>query len=363
MYVYKWKANMLDLDISGQLKKSDVDKNSRKELEILKRKMAKIWKVVLAKFNVDYYDQGNLVITSCPVHNGSYKSSFNLNINEYSDFFGTWFCNSHKCHERYGRDMVGLTLGLLNRDSPTTFLEAVTYCQELTNDMKIDINYIETDNIIKFFSKERREDKKMYSRKAARSRLIIPAEYYIKERGFSPEVLDSFDVGFCPHEDSQMYNRVVFPVYDETGEWMVGCCGRRIDSGPDKWINSKGFSKSSHLYGYNKAIKRAKEVGALILVEGQGDVIRMHEAGISNTVGIFGSSLSDTQEFIIQKTGVLNIILAMDNDTVGQAAYIEIHNRLKDLFNVHKLELTEKDIGDMSILEVNNLKRQISRFV
>lgn len=325
--------------------------------------MAKIWRVLLAEFNVDYYEQGDLIITSCPVHQGTYKSSFNLNINEDSDYFGSWFCNSNGCHNRFGKDMIGLTMGLLNTRDTHSFNDAIKFCEDLTKNVDINYEYKKIDNVTNFFGSSRKETKHFMSREQVRSKLLIPAKYYIDQRNFSASILDEFDVGYCNRPDSQMYRRVVFPVYNETGEWMVGCCGRRLSDGPNKWINSKGFSKSSHLYAYHRAIKRAKEVGALILVEGQGDTIRMHEAGILNTVGIFGASLSDSQEFLIQRSGVMNIILAMDSDEVGQLAFAKIRDRLKDLFNVYKLELPAKDIGDMSVDEVCNLKKQISKFI
>lgn len=320
---------------------------------------------VFAEFGVtNYSHQGDLVITSCPVHLGSYQSAFNLNTEETSEWFGNWFCNSHKCHLTYGRDMIGLVLGLMKRDSPeATFLDAMKFCEKLTRNVTIDYEYRKLDAVTNFFSKQKAADKTFLTREQVRSRLHIPSTYYIEKRGFSPEILDSFDVGYCDRKDSPMYNRIVFPVYDEQGQYMIGCVGRRIDDGPNKWINSKGFSKSSHLYGYNKAIKRAKEVGAIILVEGQGDTIRMHEAGISNTVGIFGASLSDAQEFLIQKTGVMNVVVAMDSDGPGQAAYESIYDRLRLLFNVIKLDIPKKDIGDMTVDEVQLLKQSIRKYV
>lgn len=332
---------------------------------MLKRKTAKLWREVLAEFGVDNYStQGDLIITSCPVHLGSYQSAFNLNTEESSEWFGSWFCNSHKCHLTYGRDMVGLVLGLIRRDNPdATFIDAVKFCERLTKDVKIDYEYKKFDAVTNFFTKQKVNDKVLLTRDQVRSKLEIPATYYITERKFSPEILDSFDVGYCSRSDSQMCGRVVFPVYDETGNYMIGCIGRRLDDGPNKWINSKGFSKSSHLYGYNKAIKRAREVGAIVLVEGQGDTIRMHEAGMANTVGIFGASLSDAQEFLIQKTGVMNVVVAMDSDGPGQLAYESIHERLRLLFNVIKLDTPKKDIGEMTVGEVQQLRQNIRKYV
>ena len=95
-------------------------------------------------------------------------------------------------------------------------------------------------------------------------------------------------------------------------------------------------------------------------MEGQGDVIRLWESGIRNVVGMFGSKLSDSQEFLIQKTGASNIIIMSDNDYAGDNCYKDIHDRLRYLFNIQKVYIPKKDIGDMTISEINNtIKNQI----
>lgn len=325
-------------------------------------KMATKWKILIESFGVDYFYLGDLIVCNCPIHHGDNQSAFNLNVNENSEYFGRWFCNTRKCHEEFGGDMFGLAKAILSKDKDVSFREVIDFCEDFVKDVKVDFSVSETDNVINFFSKSEKNTKNTVTREVVRSKLIIPAEYYIG-RGFSPNILNEFDVGLCVREDAPMYNRVVFPVYSEDGKYLIGCTGRRIDDGPNKWINSKGFKKSCYLYGYHKAIKRAREVGSLILVEGQGDVLRMHEAGIINTVGIFGSSLSDSQEFLLQKTGVMNIVLAMDNDEAGQEAFIKIKERLSTFFNVYKLQIESKDIGDMLVSEVIKLKTQIGNFI
>jgi DNA primase len=84
------------------------------------------------------------------------------------------------------------------------------------------------------------------------------------------------------------------------------------------------------------------------------------EAGIYNAVGIFGSKVSDSQEFLIQKTGVANIVIMTDNDDAGHACAKDVEERLQYLFNVQKANIPAKDIGDMTIQEINdNIKPQI----
>jgi DNA primase len=91
------------------------------------------------------------------------------------------------------------------------------------------------------------------------------------------------------------------------------------------------------------------------LVEGQGDVIRLHEAGVRNAVGIFGSHLSDSQVFLLQKSGALNIIVMTDNDEAGEKCRLETKEKLKYSFNIFDVITPTNDIGDMSVGEINEI--------
>jgi 5S rRNA maturation endonuclease (ribonuclease M5) len=318
----------------------------------------------------DYYESNNLLISSCPIHDGDNLTAFNINIDEYNEeHYGKWFCNTKGCHnDKAGKDILSLVWMLLEKkhEKEITFPEVVKFCNKFCADVLIDdsgINAIKNDvfdKLIKLQSRKiLKENSSKIKRDVVRSRLKFPATFYIN-RGFSEEVLNEFDVGLCTNPKSQMYQRIVFPVYDENDEFMVGCTGRTICDSPRKWINQKGFNKSNFLYNYGKAIDHIRTAETIILVEGQGDVIRLWESGIRNAVGMFGSKISDSQEFLIQKTGVSNIVIMSDNDQAGDICSKDITERLKYLFNIYTINLPKNDIGDMSIDEINNtIKPQI----
>ena len=88
------------------------------------------------------------------------------------------------------------------------------------------------------------------------------------------------------------------------------------------------------MYNYGKAIKEIGRSCTIILVEGQGDVIKLHMAGIKNAVGIFGSHLSDSQVFLLQKSGALNVVIMTDNDEAGVDAFNIMKKRLGKLYNI-----------------------------
>ena len=80
----------------------------------------------------------------------------------------------------------------------------------------------------------------------------------------------------------------------------------------------------------------------------------MYEAGIYNVLGLFGCELSDTKFDILNSFGVMNIILALDSDDAGKNATSKIKNRISSYFNVETIDLPNKDIGEMSILETKS---------
>ena len=202
-------------------------------------------------------------------------------------------------------------------------------------------------NILEIFKRCIQRESLGISRDEIRSKISIPSSYYI-ERGFKPETLDAFDVGLCEEKYKPMSGRVVVPIYDEHYSY-VGCVGRSIvpDMKP-KWLHSSGFKKNV-LYGLNIAHKYILETQSVILVEGQGDVWRMHEAGYKNCVGIFGSSINDEQLLLLEQSGALNLIILTDSDGAGNKAHLQIMKKCGRRFNYHRPEISTKDVGEMTI--------------
>lgn len=317
-------------------------------------------------FDIDrYYESNNLLVSRCPIHEGDNQTAFNINVDEYNqDHYGKWFCNTKACHnEKPGKDIISLVWMLLEKkyEKQIKFPEVIQFCNKFCSDVEIDESCICTqkndaiDKLLKLESKKTSKDNdSKITRDTVRKFLTFPAQFYI-DRGFTESALNTFDVGACYNPKSQMYNRVVFPVYDENDRFMIGCTGRTLNNDPRKWINQKGFNKSNFLYNYGKAIEHIQRTQTIILVEGQGDVIRLWESKIYNSVGMFGSKISDSQEFLIQKTGVSNIIIMTDNDHAGKACAKDLHDRLQYLFNIYTVDIPKNDIGDMTVNEINTI--------
>tara|TARA_B100001939_G_C16910385_1_gene604295 strand:+ start:262 stop:1251 length:990 start_codon:yes stop_codon:yes gene_type:complete len=306
----------------------------------------------------DYFTTDVMIIGSCPVHDGDNPQAFNINIDPSSDYYGSWFCNTKHCHEG-SNDILSLVGELLAKKSgrPFSFVEVLNFCKDFTKNVNVEFtaNISRQDTLSSILEKNSKTQiKGRYTRSQVRSRLKYPCSYYL-DRGFSSDALDYFDVGVSEDKNSEMYQRAVFPIYDENDEYMIGCVGRTICGDSKKWKNKKGFNSASFFYNYGKAIKEIDRCGTIILVEGQGDVMKLYMAGVKNAVGMFGSSLSDSQVFLLQKSGALNVVIMSDNDDAGNKVRQEAHEKLKYSFNIHDVITPANDVGDMEPSQIDSI--------
>ncbi|MBO6052681.1 MAG: DNA primase [Clostridia bacterium] len=196
------------------------------------------------------------------------------------------------------------------------------------------------------------------NRDAARffyDRLISPdgraAQEYVAKRGISGAMVRNFGLGFAPNEwnaltdamrrkgytDRDLFdaglmkkgkngggydtfrNRLMFPVIDVRGS-VIGFSGRILDDGEPKYLNSPEtavFSKSRNLFGLNLAKKTKR--GYVILVEGNIDVVSLHQAGFDCAVASLGTSLTPEQARLLSRY-TKEVILCYDSDAAGKKA-------------------------------------------
>ena len=196
------------------------------------------------------------------------------------------------------------------------------------------------------------------NRDAARffyDRLVSPegrtAQEYAARRGISGAMVRNFGLGFAPNEwnaltdamrqkgytDRDLFdaglmkrgkngggydtfrNRLMFPVIDVRGS-VIGFSGRILDDGEPKYLNSPEtsvFSKSRNLFGLNLAKKTRR--GYIILVEGNIDVVSLHQAGFDCAVASLGTSLTPEQARLLSRY-TKEVILCYDSDAAGKKA-------------------------------------------
>lgn len=117
-------------------------------------------------------------------------------------------------------------------------------------------------------------------------------------------------------------NRLMFPIRDSAGR-TVAFTGRALDPNDQaKYLNSPEtelYKKSEILFGMDKAKDAIRTRGFALLVEGQLDLLMLHQIGFANTVALSGTALSK-EHLSLMKRYADNLMLALDADRAGLAA-------------------------------------------
>ncbi len=180
------------------------------------------------------------------------------------------------------------------------------------------------------------------------------ARAYVQGRGLSPETVARFRVGFAPASWNALQShlaskdvaidvaervglvgtnerghyaffrdRVMLPVFDRQKR-PVGFSSRLLD--PDakdrKYVNSPDsplFHKKEQLYVLPLAIEAIRKSGTAVVVEGNFDVLSLHEAGIDEAVAPMGTAL--TSEQVAQLARIARrLVVVFDGDDAGRRA-------------------------------------------
>lgn len=196
-----------------------------------------------------------------------------------------------------------------------------------------------------------REAARFYRSMLGDPRGAVVAEYIARKRRISPKFSARFGLGAAPdawdslilamkekgYEKADLIraglavagknggiydkyrNRLMLPVIDVRGD-VIGFTSRVMDGSTPKYLNTPEtaiFKKRNILYGLNYA-KNTKRPN-FILVEGNIDVITMHQAGFDNTVATMGTALTEDHIRILEKY-TRELVLCLDNDSAGQDA-------------------------------------------
>ena len=187
-----------------------------------------------------------------------------------------------------------------------------------------------------------------------------PLAKALQEKGFSEEfIVNNVDtkigVGVVgKSEDGRLYDRfrdrVIFPIFTVSGK-PVAFAGRILKKKDNvgKYVNSPDsiiYSKTNELYGLFQAKQSISRLDMCYLVEGQMDVISMHQSGIENVVASGGTALTTPQIRAIKRF-TSNITVLYDGDSAGiHAALRGIDMFLKEGFNVKVVLLPEGEDPD-----------------
>jgi len=119
-------------------------------------------------------------------------------------------------------------------------------------------------------------------------------------------------------------SRIMFPLADLNTQ-IVGFTGRifgKEDENAGKYVNTPEtiiYNKSRLVYGLDKAKIEIRKKDQCIAVEGQMDLIMVHQAGYKNTIAISGTALTDDHLHILKRY-TENLLFSFDADTGGESA-------------------------------------------
>lgn len=285
----------------------------------------------------------NKITMACPIHGGDNPNAVVFNLE--SEPVITWKCYTNHCEDA-GKNIFNFISSLQS----INYWDAVKLCDDLYKGIEVE-QY--TPNL-----------KRKTNSKIEIPKLFKPSNYFLR-RGYLPQTLLRFNVGFCYDRSSKLFGRHVTPIYDINNK-CVGLSGRTIHEKcencgsyhtgkcPDyyipKWKCSEGFHAKGVFYNLNSY----KFIGdSVIITEGQPNVWRFYEAGIYNVLGLLGGYVDGERIDILRDLGVKKVIVVMDGDKAGAEHEEHLKKYLTD-FEI-KCFRPKTDIGDLTIKETREL--------
>ncbi len=178
------------------------------------------------------------------------------------------------------------------------------------------------------------------------------ARDYLASRGISAQMIERFELGYAPSDTSWLERfltkkgyseeilrksglfspnsypypmfacRLMFPVRSWQGRYL-GFSGRDLTGKENvpKYKNTSDtpvYSKRHNLFGIYEALETLKKGKApAVIVEGNFDVISMHQAGVTSAVASLGTAFTKEQVKLLSRY-VDRIDLMFDSDEAGQ---------------------------------------------
>lgn len=272
----------------------------------------------------------------CPFHNEKTPS---FSVNEDKGFYHCFGCGEHG-------DIISFTM----KSENIGFIDAIKELAEMAG-LKLPEFKPRDPAVV-----QREESYFDITERAAaeyQKQLFTPtgavALEYIRERGFTDEMIKKYRLGYAPKNnliankfvntkqdvligtglcrrgDYGMYDffrdKLMFPIFSARGQ-VVAFSGRSLDGSEPKYINTADteiFHKRKTIFGFNFARDSIHRNNRTIIVEGQIDAIQMQCHGFPETVAPLGTALTEDHLAILCKAN-RNIVFCFDGDTAGQKA-------------------------------------------
>jgi DNA primase len=180
------------------------------------------------------------------------------------------------------------------------------------------------------------------------------ARRYVTGRGIGAEIVARFRIGYAPPGWTALQDhlaaggiaaadaerlglvgtgergrydffrdRVMLPVFDRQKR-VIGFGSRLLDADAKdrKYVNSPDsplFHKKECLYGLHVALDAVRKTGTAVLVEGNFDVLALHQAGIEEAVAPMGTAITTEQVAMLGRIA-RRVVVIFDGDEAGKRA-------------------------------------------
>lgn len=318
--------------------------------------------VDIVKDYVNLKKSGNNYFGLCPFHTEKTPS---FSVNERLQIFKCFGCGE-------GGDVIKFYMkikpGITFYDCIVELAERAGYeIKNLSHFYKVDHNNVnkqkkllEINNIASLYFRQNLK-KIIEKTDLSNNDFNYVKDYIIKRNLVDDYLIDTFGIGFddgnvskliqffeknkftvddlieasllVKKEDNRLLSkfryRIVFSIFDHMGR-IVGFSGRYVPNSkhkitPPKYINSNDstvFNKSKILFGFYQALPYVNSKNsALILCEGQMNVISSFKVDVRNVVASLGTSFTEQQLLLISRY-VGSIFIAFDKDKAGKKALI-----------------------------------------
>lgn len=315
--------------------------------------------------------RGANYVACCPFHNEKTPS-----------FYVSPSKGIYKC---FGCGKSGTAVGFVMEEEHCSYVEALRYLAK-----KYHIEIQEEEESAEEIARRQRSESLLLVSEFAEKFFVSQLDTdegravgraYFRKRGLEDETVRKFGLGWAPsgrtalvdaalaagykmeyllaagvavrHDDEMVSDkfreRVMFPVHSVSGR-VVAFSGRTLRSdNPAKYVNSPEteiYIKSRNLLGIYFAKSEMSRLDECILVEGNIDMVMMHQLGIRNVVASCGTSLTVEQIRLIRKF-TENVTIMYDGDSAGiHAALRGITMVLSEGMNVRVVLLPDGDDPD-----------------
>ncbi len=292
---------------------------------------------------------GRGLVGLCPFHNDTKPS---MTVNDQRGLFRCWACNT-------GGDALSFVKDFKKVD----FISAMKLCADILGLSTEELNRERKKNPkLELAFRVLNFTNKVFKHVADQQPMHF--QKFVEARGLNAESIQNFQICYAPgnniiasqlekipedkreearkmalelnlirvnenqgHSYDYFRERVVFPILDHSGQVRGFQCRSVLPNQQPKFLNSADsfvFHKSSILYGMHLAKSSIRQSDQVFLVEGNMDVVMMHQHGFTQTVGTMGIGLSEPSLRLLANM-TKNVILAMDSDAAGIKAMVPIN--------------------------------------